>query len=232
MHLLTIFTIKPPMGRPHIRKSGFTLIELLVVIAIIVIAASIVVVSGGGGGGVALSSSERIVAGIAQGARGQAILKNAETRLIIHNDPADPEKYRRYFGIVYWGEESDGLGGVIEGWIAATQGTYLPDGIFFDPSLSRDYVTSNMSLDYPRAVIGANTNQAGGGGSEAFLTYGFNSNGTSMNPNQWLTLRGGFIGPDGNLSAYDANGEDGALKAALIFRRAGTTTSVSDPEDI
>ena len=216
------------------RALGFTLIELLVVIAIIAIAASIVVVTGGGGGGVALSSAERVVSGIAQGARGQAILKNAETRLIIHNDPTDLDKYRRFIGIVYWGQERDSAGVVTsEGWIAATQGDYLPDGIFFDPDFSKNYVTSNMTLDYPRAKIGANTSRTAGGGSEAsYLTYGFNSNGTSMNANQWLALRGGFIGPDGELSDYDAEGEDGSLKAALVFRRSGTTTSVSDPEDI
>ena len=51
-----------------------------------------------------LSSSQRIISGIAQGARGQAILKNATTRLIIYSDSAsnkDEEKKLRYFGIVY-----------------------------------------------------------------------------------------------------------------------------------
>ena len=62
------------------RKSAFTLIELLVVISIILIASSIIFIGGGGGDGAKLSSSQRIISGIAQGARGQAILKNATTR--------------------------------------------------------------------------------------------------------------------------------------------------------
>ena len=60
------------------RKSAFTLIELLVVISIILIASSIIFIGGGGGDGAKLSSSQRIISGIAQGARGQAILKNAK----------------------------------------------------------------------------------------------------------------------------------------------------------
>ena len=90
------------------RCKAFTLIELLVVISIILIASSIIFIGGNSGAGSALSSSLRIVSGIAQGARGQAILKNAETRLIIHNDPSDLEKYRRFFGIVY--EDNDNAG--------------------------------------------------------------------------------------------------------------------------
>ena len=62
------------------KKSAFTLIELLVVISIILIASSIIFIGGGGGDGAKLSSSQRIISGIAQGARGQAILKNATTR--------------------------------------------------------------------------------------------------------------------------------------------------------
>ncbi|MFW2479035.1 MAG: prepilin-type N-terminal cleavage/methylation domain-containing protein, partial [Lentimonas sp.] len=84
------------------RKSAFTLIELLVVISIILIASAIIFTGGTGGDGAALSTSQRIISGIAQGARGQAILKNANTRLIINNDPSELDKYRRFFGIVYY----------------------------------------------------------------------------------------------------------------------------------
>ena len=56
------------------KKYAFTLIELLVVISIILIASSIIFIGGSGGDGAKLSSAQRIVSGIAQGARGQAIL--------------------------------------------------------------------------------------------------------------------------------------------------------------
>ena len=54
------------------KKSAFTLIELLVVISIILVASSIVFIGGSGGDGAKLSTAQRIVSGIAQGARGQA----------------------------------------------------------------------------------------------------------------------------------------------------------------
>ena len=72
------------MMRSH--KQAFTLVELLVAISFILVAASIIFVGGISGEGAKLSASQRIVSGIAQGARGQAILKKATTRLIIYSD--------------------------------------------------------------------------------------------------------------------------------------------------
>ena len=201
------------------RCKAFTLIELLVVISIILIASSIIFIGGNSGAGSALSSSLRIVSGIAQGARGQAILKNAETRLIIHNDPSDLEKYRRFFGIVY--EDNDNSGQ----WIAATQGTYLPDGIYFDPTLVSSASSSKMNLEYPRI------NAVSESGSNYYY-YTFNSNGTSANANDWLPIRAGNLDATGALVPYDSAGETAFLKAALIFRRAGTTTPVTDPDAV
>ena len=134
------------------RCQAFTLIELLVVISIILIASSIIFIGGNSGG---RCVTEFVVANVrirhSQGARGQAILKNAETRLIIHNDPTDLEKYRRYFGIVYWGEdarcnESDGLA-------SRTQGTYLPDGIYFDPSIASDWANRHGRVSTITSII-------------------------------------------------------------------------------
>jgi prepilin-type N-terminal cleavage/methylation domain-containing protein len=218
-------------------KKAFTLVELLVVISIILIASSIIFIGGGGGDGASLSSAQRIVSGIAQGARGQAILKNGETRLIIYNEENDPEKYLRYFGVVYWGDDVDDEGNVIAtGWKAATQGTFLPEGIYFDPDLSTDFgknrggIAEEISLNYPRIRVGDNTNKVSGGGSVSYYMYGFSSNGTSLNPNEWLTIRAGVLRPEGG--GYEINFDDPdkkSLKSALIFRRSGSVTRVDDP---
>jgi prepilin-type N-terminal cleavage/methylation domain-containing protein len=213
------------------KKSAFTLIELLVVISIILIASSIIFIGGGGGDGAKLSSSQRIISGIAQGARGQAILKNATTRLIIYSDLAfneDDEKKLRYFGIVYEDNANPGQ------WFAATQGTYLPEGIYFNKSLSEDndWPSSTMNLDYPRLSA-----QPGDSGEEYYY-YEFNSNGTMATgyDNTWLAIQAGTLKPDsgGVLGVEESFNdiENEGLKAALIFRRVGTTTLVSDPADI
>ena len=210
------------------KKSAFTLIELLVVISIILIASSIIFIGGGGGDGAKLSSSQRIISGIAQGARGQAILKNATTRLIIYSDLAsneDEEKKLRYFGIVYEDNANPGQ------WFAATQGTYLPEGIYFNKDLSKEYPTSStMKINYPRQSA-----QSGSSGEEYYY-YEFNSNGTMATnyDNTWLAIQAGTLKPNsGGLLEVDFTEiENEGLKAALIFRRVGTTTLVSDPADI
>ena len=83
-----------PTSKPQTirNRAGFTLVELLVVISIILIASSILFTAGSGEKGVSLSSSQRIVSGIVKGARAQAVLKGAETRIIIYNNLAgDPD---------------------------------------------------------------------------------------------------------------------------------------------
>ena len=210
------------------KKSAFTLIELLVVISIILIASSIIFIGGGGGDGANLSSSQRIISGIAQGARGQAILKNSTTRLIIYSDLAsnkDDEKKLRYIGIVYEDNTNPGK------WFAATQGTYLPEGIYFNEALSKEFpASSKMKINYPRQSA-----QSGSSGEEYYY-YEFNSNGTMATDydNTWLAIQAGTLKPNsgGVLGIDFTEIENEGLKAALIFRRVGTTTLVSDPAEI
>jgi prepilin-type N-terminal cleavage/methylation domain-containing protein len=211
-------------------RKAFTLIELLVVISIILIASSIIFIGGTGGDGAKLSSSQRIVSGIAQGARGQAILKNATTRLIIYTDVAgnqDDEKKLRYFGIIY--EESPNS----NQWFAATQGTFLPEGIYFNEDLSviKNGALIPMNVNYPRQSA-----QSGSNGEQYFY-YEFNSNGTMATgfDNDWLVLQAGTLKPPAAGAALQVvfdEEENANLKSALIFRRSGTTTPVSDPDDI
>lgn len=207
------------------RRGGFTLIELLAVIALIVLASSILFVAGSGGAGAALDNSKRIVAGIASGARGQAILKNTRTRLIIYTDQGsgrDDDKYRRFFGIVYEDRETPGQ------WIAATQGDYLPGGIYFDPDLSD--AETGFRLEYPRSV-----SKAEGSGDE-FSYYEFTSNGNMATApsdftNARLIIRAGTLRPSGGtLDVVVDEGQEFTV-AGLIFRRAGTTTPINDPEE-
>ncbi|MEC7487902.1 MAG: prepilin-type N-terminal cleavage/methylation domain-containing protein [Verrucomicrobiota bacterium] len=224
---LIIYMIKS--RRQHL--AGFTLVELLVVIGIILIASSVILLNTSSDLGSALSASQRIVSGIAQGARGQAILKGATTRLIIYSnsrDNSDDDKKLRFFGIIY--EDGSNAGN----WYAATQGNYLPDGIFFDPTTSKSNANSSepgstMNIEYPRLK-----SQPLGG--DEYYYYEFNSNGTVAVDfqNAWLVLRAGVLKPssDGsdNLEVNFKDRQLKGLKSALILRRSGTTTKVNDPE--
>lgn len=211
------------------KKSAFTLIELLVVIGIILIATSILFVGGSGGGdSVKLSSAQRVVSSMAQGVRQQALLKNQRTRLIIYSESnaEEPDKMLRYFGVISEDEENENH------WVAATQGTSLPEGIYFDPGLSEDNnwpSTSTMNLEYPRQTPQPES------GSEYYY-YEFNPNGTMATDfqNSWLVLRAGTLKPggSGDLEVNFEEEDKVNLKAALIFRRVGTTTLVTDPTEI
>ena len=224
---LIIYMIKS--RRQHL--AGFTLVELLVVIGIILIASSVLLLNTSSDLGSALGASQRIVSGIAQGARGQAILKGATTRLIIYsnsNDNSDDDKKLRYFGIIYEDESNAG------NWYAATQGTYLPDGIFFDPNASKSNDNNSrpgriMNIEYPRLK-----SQPLGG--DEYYYYEFKSNGTAAAyfQNAWLVLRAGLLKPSlsgaDNLEVIFNDNQLQGLKSALILRRSGTTTKVNDPE--
>jgi prepilin-type N-terminal cleavage/methylation domain-containing protein len=222
--------------------AGFTLIELLVVVSIILIVASVIFVGGKSGSGTQLSASQRILSGIAQGARGQAILKGATTRIIIYSDSAAnsaDDKKLRYCGIIY-ADTSDSASldpaGNPTQWIAATQGNLLPEGIYFNPILSEGKSPSSlpkMTLEYPRVQAVSQ-----GSGAEYYY-YEFKSNGTMASSpinfsNSWLILQAGTLKPSsaGVLEVDFGAAEYEYLVAGLIFRRVGTTTLVSNPADI
>jgi hypothetical protein len=93
-------------------------------------------------------------------------------------------------------------------------------------------LSERINLDYPRRSVGANSDFQSGAGATPYYQYAFNSNGTSANPNEWLAIRAGNLDATGALVPYDSAGENGYLKAALIFRQAGTTTPVTDPDAV
>ena len=213
-------------------SKAFTLVELLIVLSLVMVASSVIVLSTGSGDGVSLKSSQRIISSVAQGARGQAILKQAKSRLIIYADRSprsEEEKYLRFVGIITQDENDP------KKWVAATKGTRLPKGIYFNPKAS-ELISGNsipfkqMKLQYPRI----NSQKEGVG--ESYFYYEFNTNGTIAKKfeNAWLIISAGILRPDdkGIMSVDFEDPTKEGLKSGLIFRKVGTTTLVSDAVQI
>lgn len=213
---------------------GYTLIELLVVLGLMTIAFSFVVVNTINNDGMSLKSSQRILSAVAQGAKGQAIMNQSPARLIIYadqGDDSDKNKYLRFFGIVTQDPNNP------RKWIAGTEGTYLPKGIYFMPKLSemangRNKRIGKMYLEYPRIQSKFSDPRYG----EEYYYYEFNANGTMAVDfvNTWLVFGAGNLEPKGNrqLDVSFENPSLEALKSALIFRKVGSTTLVTDSEQI
>lgn len=208
---------------------AYTLIELLVVIGVISIAFSVLFVGFGSGDGAKLGSAQRTLSGLVKAARAQAILKNAQVRLIIHNDPAEPDKFRRFVGLIYDDDPS-----AARDWIALDKGIYLPKGIYFDAVASAansglngaswSAANNTMRIDFPRL-----TGQNGINGT-SHLYYEFNDNGTFSDSNAYLVFRAGLFIPSSTEPDFPAAKAN--MKSALIFRPVGTSTLINDPGDI
>lgn len=109
-------------------RAGFTLIELLVVIAIMALLGSMMNValnSSGKSTTQGLSSGLSAFASMVQSARTIAVTKGRTSRLIVNNDPANPDHYLRLMGIVY-----DDPGTAADDWIAVNQGQLLPRNVY------------------------------------------------------------------------------------------------------
>lgn len=214
---------------------AYTLVELLVVIGVLLIAFSVIFIGASAGDGAKLGSAQRTLSGLVKAARGQAILKNAQVRLIIHNDPNEIDQYRRFIGIVYFGTDSNDK----NGWIAATQGAYLPKDIFFDSAASDTssgtaWLGPTMILDYPRLLAQSGNQEFDEDGDEivktSYFYYEFEDNGTFSDSNAYLIFRAGRFVP-GSLEP-DFPSEKANLKSALIIRQSGTATLVDNPEGL
>ena len=216
------------------RHKGYTLIELLVVLGLMTIAFSFVIVNTVNDEGMSLKSSLRILSAVAQGVRGQAIMNQSPARLIIYADQGqdrDQNKYLRFFGIVTQDPKNP------KKWIAGTEGTYLPKGIYFMPELSqrangRGRQVGKMHLEYPRIRSKFNDPRYG----EEYYYYEFNANGTMAAKfvNTWLIFGAGTLEPKGNrqLDVSFDNPSQERLKSGLIFRKVGSTTLVTDFDQI
>lgn len=160
--------------------AGFTLIELLVVIALIaVLSAGLGIVLTGGDTGTRLRGAEAQASGIFTAARTQAVLRQTEARVLIARDSNSYEHHLRFLGVVYEDPENAGS------WIATSDGTLLPDGIYFWSVRSRGFGV--MTLEFPRREAVSE-----GGGTDWYY-YAFNAKGEMLDPSGSNLKLGEFV---------------------------------------
>jgi len=163
----------------HLRQA-FTLVELLVVVALIGILAAVVGFSiKGGGQGMALGNAQRNVLSLIQAARAGASIQHTRARLIIYADKnavADESasatvvnsKILRYYGVIF--AESDDPHAPARPnapnntqpyllWTAASNGDYLPSGLYFVPSKSSSFASDVPAFATPKTSAVDDSNQ-------------------------------------------------------------------------
>ena len=124
------------------RKKGFTLIELLVVLVVMGLMMGLISFSLIGGGGAELGAAQRELLGLVQQARTRAALSGQETRLVVHAEEGDIEKYHRYVELIV----KDTCATTNETkWLVMGEGAYLTDGVFFVPE---DHSFCEVSEDW------------------------------------------------------------------------------------
>lgn len=122
--------------RPPLQKA-FTLLELLVVIGIIA-ATAFFLFRGlvGGGKSAALQSSQATLANLVTSARTKAAATGHKTRLLVSNDPGEPERYLR-FVVLQVGRQT---GANPAEW-ETVQSVFLPPGVYVVPGSLTGLVT-------------------------------------------------------------------------------------------
>jgi prepilin-type N-terminal cleavage/methylation domain-containing protein len=172
------------------RRVGFTLVELLTVIALITVLAgvfSFAVLRMGSG---SLEGAERLAGSQFAAARNQALLKSSPVRVLIHNNPEDPERYLREIGII----TNTAGPGVSPEWTALSQGERLPAGYFFVPGVSLADGTREpevMQVEFPSVEPVAE------GQGEAYYYFEYTAQGLANPGGAQFVLEPGRLEPDG-----------------------------------
>ncbi|MEM0965114.1 MAG: prepilin-type N-terminal cleavage/methylation domain-containing protein [Verrucomicrobiota bacterium] len=208
---------------PQQTRSAFTLIELLVVIAVISVFVGVFATAlRPGSPTVAVEGAQSQIASLLTQARGVAILRNSNVRLIVHNDISNPDRYLRFFGIVYgpfeYDDNNDGTPDRTE-WEPATDGITLPSSVYA-------YIDDPANMDTSPFSIPYISNE-----NERYAFIQFNSNGTVRqvgNASPILAVSYGEpeVSSSGDLTGVFRNDE---TRRGAIVRQYGSFVLLNEP---
>ena len=194
-------------------RSGFTLLELLIVISVMALMMGFVGFSLLGGGGSSLDAAQREIVSLVQQTRMQATLSGRETRLIVHDDPANPEKFHRYLEIIV--EDANETGA----WRPIGQGTLLPDGAYIVPDEEGFDVSVETASDDPWPSEAYSI--WSGDASEEFLLGSVRKGVRTENGPDPLSFRFLAFDAEGKVNCSTAAGPAGTVPPPMIVLAIG-----------
>lgn len=200
-------------------KLSFTLIELVVACGLILILVSVLGFDfSNRREDLRIKSGQQLAGSLLLSARNQAVLKQANARLIIHNNPGEPEKYLRQMGIIYEEKIHSGR------WKSLNGGSLLPPGVYFNTEISSWTDAQIMMVEFPRARF-----QIEGSG-EKWIYYEFTSSGVFNEPGAQFVVGAGVLHPLNNKD-FEIEFNNHAMGGILIGKFSGIPFYTS-PENI
>lgn len=199
--------------------AGFTLLELAVVTGLILFFVSFIgVVLSSRGEDQALKAGQQLADSMLMATRDLAMLKGTNTRIIIHYNSHEPDKYLRLMGIIF--EEYPDSGS----WKSVDNGSYLPMGVYFHTEFSTWTDAQIMNYEFPHLDF-----YEGGSGGK-WLFFEFTQTGLSSHPGARFIIGTGrleTVGTENYKVDYNANTIGG-----FIIWKYGGMSSFSGPEAI
>jgi hypothetical protein len=173
-----------------------------------------------------IGKGQGVTAGLAVGegllaqARILAMNQNAPARLIIHgalndSDPIQRERYRRMMMVVYQTTTIDDEGKIDETWVPVGSPTFLPQGVYYSPELSKRDMRMGGVLGEDRHQL---TNQKADTWQCHF--YEFNGQGVCTTPGAGFVVVNGAR-PSG--AKLPLTGGKLDLGGFVVLRNGGTT---------
>lgn len=222
--------------QPKQAAKGFTLVEMLGVILIIAVFLGMGVnMIKDMDQGKSLSSAVAIAEGIFDEARIKAISSTGASRLVVHNDPSEPERFRRYLAVAEYGNVADDGTFVPSNpnsdggdWIVTASGTLLPRSSYFDINGS-GLVGANLapglfSIELPgenRAPVSC-------------FFYEFNGEGiiTSPGPGAGFVVAKGSLPPQASEPTFELNEGVPADAGGFVIWRLGNSSRIQNTSQI